>query len=54
MFAAVTHALKMCVEDFEVKVENSSETDANDIKRKIELLEKEICKIKKKKAKINF
>ena len=35
MFAAVTHALKMYVEDFEVKVENSSDTDASDIEQQI-------------------
>lgn len=52
MFAAVTHALKMYVEDFEVKVENSSDTDASDIEQQIELLEKEIRKIEKKKAKL--
>lgn len=52
MFAAVTHALKMYIEDFEVKVENSPDVNINDIERQIEQLEKEIRKIEKKKAKL--
>ena len=52
MFAAVTHALKMYVEDFEVKVESSPDIDINDIEHQIELLGKEIRKIEKKKSKL--
>ena len=52
MFAAVTHALKMYVEDFEIKVENSPDMDSAKIEQQIELLEKEIRKIEKKKTKL--
>lgn len=52
VIAAVTHALKIYVEDFELKVENTSDKDELIIEKQIELLEKEIRKIEKKKAKL--
>ena len=50
--AAVAHALKMYIEDFEIKIENSPDVDEKTIKRKIEELHKEIAKTKKRKAKL--
>lgn len=52
LIAAVKHALKIYVEDFELKVDNSSTTDESKIEQQIEELEKEIRKIEKKKAKL--
>lgn len=52
MIAAVTHALKNYIEDFEIKVDNSSDQDENIIEQQIEELEKEIRRIEKKKAKL--
>ena len=52
MIDAVTHALKMYIEDFELKVDNAPDTDENMIEKQIEDLEKEIRKIEKKKAKL--
>lgn len=52
VIAAVTHALKVYVEDFELKVDNAPDKDESDIERQIEELEKEIRKIEKKKAKL--
>lgn len=52
VIAAVSHALKMYIEDFELKIEESDELDINSIEMKIESLRKEITKIKRKKAKL--
>lgn len=52
VIAAVTHALKTYVDDFEVKVKNTPDTDENIIEKQIEELTKEIRKIEKKKAKL--
>ncbi len=52
MIAAVTHALKVYIEDFEIKVDNSSDKDEHTIEKQIEELEKEIRKIEKKKSKL--
>ena len=52
VIAAVSHALKMYIEDFELKIEESSNTDVNMIEMKIENLRKEMTKIKRKKAKL--
>lgn len=52
VISAVIHGLKLYVEDFELKVENASDTDASLIEKQIEDLEKEIRKIEKKKAKL--
>ena len=52
VISAVVHALKMYIEDFELKIDNTPDTDENIIEKQIEELEKEIRKIEKKKAKI--
>lgn len=52
VIAAVTHGLKMYIEDFEMKVENTPDIDENAIKLKIESMQREIRKIEKKKAKL--
>lgn len=52
IIAAVTHALKVYIEDFELKIDNAPDEDENAIEQQIELLEKEIRKIEKKKAKL--
>lgn len=52
VIAAVSHALKMYIEDFEIKIEESSDLDTNMIEMKIESLRKEMAKIKRKKAKL--
>lgn len=50
--AAVTHALKMYIDDFEVKIENTPDIDENSIQKQIDSLVKEIRKIEKKKSKL--
>lgn len=50
--AAVTHALRTYVDDFEVKIENSPDIDENDIQKQIDALVKEMRKIEKKKSKL--
>lgn len=50
VLAAVEHALKMYIEDFEVKIENSSDTDEKEIANKIASLRKEMDKINKRKT----
>lgn len=50
VIAAVTHAFKMYMEDFELKIKESPEVDSNVIERKIEELRKEIAKTKKRKS----
>lgn len=52
VLAAVSHALKLYIEDFEVKIENSSDVDEKKIAMQIEELRKEIAKVKKRKAKL--
>ena len=52
LIAAVTHALKMYIEDYEIKIDNSSDKDENIIEQQIKDLEKEIRKIEKKKSKL--
>lgn len=52
MFAAVSYALKVYIEDFEVKIDNAPDTSASDIEQQIEALGKEIRKIEKKKVKL--
>lgn len=52
VIAAVSHALKMYIEDFELKIEESSDLDTNMVEMKIENLRKEMAKIKRKKAKL--
>jgi site-specific DNA recombinase len=52
VIAAVSHALKMYIEDFELKIEESSDIDTNTIEMQIENLRKEMAKIKRKKAKL--
>lgn len=42
MIEAVTHTLKVYVEDFELKIDNSSEKDENVIENQIEELEMRI------------
>ena len=49
VLAAVTHALKMYIEDFELKIDNSSDVDEDSITLKIDALRKEMVKIKSKK-----
>lgn len=52
VIAAVSHALKMYIEDFELKIEESSDVDEKMIEMKIDNLHKEIAKVKRKKAKL--
>lgn len=52
VIAAVTHALKTYIEDFELKIEKTSDVDEKMIERKIGELRKEIDKTKKRKAKL--
>lgn len=49
---AVAHGLKMYIEDFEVKIESLPDFDEHLIERKIELLNKEMAKIKRKLSKL--
>lgn len=49
VIAALTHALKVYIEDFECKIENTPDTDEKKIEKQIESLRKEINKIKKRK-----
>lgn len=52
VIAAVSHALKMYIEDFELKIEETSDLDINAIEMQIESLRKEMAKVKKIKAKL--
>lgn len=52
VIAAVTHGLKMYIEDFEMKIDNTPDIDENSVEIKIEALRKEMKKIEKKKAKL--
>lgn len=52
VIAAVTHGLKMYIEDFEMKVDKTPDVDENSIELQIELMRKELRKIEKKKAKL--
>ena len=49
---AVTHGLKMYMEDFEMKIKNTPDIDEHSVELKIDALKKEIKKIEKKKAKL--
>lgn len=52
VLAAVSHALKMYIEDFELKLDNTPDIDENSVLFKIEALRKEILKIERKKSKL--
>ena len=52
VIAAVIHGLKLYIEDFEMKIDNTPDIDENIIEMKIEAMRKEIKKIEKKKAKL--
>lgn len=52
VYKALEHALKLYIEDFEIKLDNLPETDENEIEKQIELLNKEIAKIKRKLSKL--
>lgn len=52
VIAAVTHGLKMYVEDFEVKIQGVPDIDEKTVARKIEALKKELKNIEKKKSKL--
>ena len=49
---AVVHALKLYIEDFDVKINNLPQTDENEIAKEIELLRVELVKIEKKLSKL--
>ena len=48
---ALIHALKLYIEDFQVKVDNLPDIDENEITRQIEALQKELLKVEKKLSK---
>ena len=52
VIAAVTHGLKMYIEDFELKIENTPDVDEKEIEKKIAILRKEMVKIEKRKSKL--
>lgn len=52
VIAAVTHALKVYIKDFEFKVDNAPEVDEKSIENQIKELTNEIRKIEKKKSKL--
>lgn len=52
LMAAVVHALKLYLEDFEIKVDNLPEVSENSIQAQIEALEREQRKTEKKLAKL--
>lgn len=52
VIAAVTHGLKMYVENFEIKINNTPDVDEKSIELKIDSMRREIRKIEKKKAKL--
>lgn len=49
---AVIHALKLYIEDFEMKLDNLPESNENEISKQIELMRKEIQKIERKLSKL--
>lgn len=49
---AVVHALKLYIEDFNVKINNLPQTDENEIAKEIESLTTELMKIEKKLSKL--
>lgn len=49
VIAAVKHALKLYIEDFEVKIAESSDADEKNIAKQIESLRKEMAKVKRRK-----
>ena len=52
VYKALIHALKMYIEDFEMKLDNLPDTNENEIDNQIELLNREIVKIKRKLSKL--
>lgn len=52
VIAAVTHALKLYIEDFEIKIDDSNDIDEKSIEKQIEELTKEIRNIERKKSKL--
>lgn len=52
VYKALIHALKMYIEDFEVKLDNLPETNENEIDKQIEILNRETAKIKRKLSKL--
>lgn len=52
VIASVTHGLRMYMEDFEMKIDNTPDIDENSVELQIETLQKEIRKIEKKKARL--
>lgn len=49
---ALIHALKMYIEDFEVKISNMPDVDENTVNIQLEELQKELRKIEKQKSKL--
>lgn len=49
VIAAVKHALKLYIEDFEIKIAESSDADEKNIAKQIESLRKEMAKVKRRK-----
>lgn len=49
---AVIHALKLYIEDFEMKLDNLPDSNENEISKQIELMRKEIQKIERKLSKL--
>lgn len=49
---AVVHALKLYIEDFEIKLDSTPEVDENSINGQLDILQKEIRKIERKLAKL--
>lgn len=49
---AVIHALKLYIEDFELKLDNIPDSNENEISKQIELMRKEIQKIERKLSKL--
>ena len=49
VIAAIRHALRLYMEDFELKIENTSDVDERAIEKQIEALKKEVVKIKRRK-----
>ena len=52
VIAAVTHGLKMYIEDFELKINNTPDIDEHTVDIKIDSLKRELKKIEKKKSKL--
>ena len=52
VYKAVIHALKLYIEDFEIKLDNLPDTNESEIDKQIELLNSEIRKIERKLSKL--